>query len=82
MLEPFPWDGPLGQKGESLSLSQLCARSRTALEEFAWNAISEGTKKIYRLALPHFATFPNKPFWKIWHTLPEFLAYRPILIQG
>ena len=23
MLEPLHWDGPLGQKGESLSLSQL-----------------------------------------------------------
>ena len=31
LMEPFHRDGPLGQKGESLSLSQLCARSRAAL---------------------------------------------------
>ena len=60
MLEPFPRDGPLSQKGESLSLSQLYVRSRTALEEFAWNAISEGTKKLYRLAWRHFVTFGHK----------------------
>ena len=35
MLEPFPRDGPLGQKGESLSLTQLRTISRAALEEFA-----------------------------------------------
>ena len=35
MLEPFQKDGPLGLKRESLSLSQLRARSRKALEEFA-----------------------------------------------
>ena len=57
LMEPFPRDGPLGQKGESLSLSQLCARSRAALEEFAWNAIIVGKAKIYRLAWRHFINF-------------------------
>ena len=60
LMDPFPQDGPLGQKGESLSLSQLRSRSRASLEEFASNAISVGTAKIYRLAWRHYVNFRCK----------------------
>ena len=59
-MDPFPRDGPLGQKGESLSLSELRSRSCAALEQFAWNAIISSTAKVYRLAWKQFVIFSCK----------------------
>ena len=36
-LLPLPRDGPLGLKGETITLSSLKNRSRRLLGEFAWN---------------------------------------------
>ena len=58
------------------------ARSKTALEEFAWNAISEGTKKIYRLAWRNFVTFGHTIGINVnkltldFSLVCEFLLYR------
>ena len=60
LMDPFPRDGPLGQKGESLSLVELRSRSSAALEEFAWNAISCGTAKVYRVVWRQFIIFGCK----------------------
>ena len=54
LLEPFQKDGPLGKKGESVSVAQLRARSRQAFEDFAWNAILDGTKRLYKYEWQHF----------------------------
>ena len=82
LSEPFQKDGPFGKKGESLSVSQLRSRSRQAFEEFAWNAISERTKKLYRFAWQHFVKFGikisldvNKFKWD-FSVVCEFLVYR------
>ena len=82
LMDPFPQDGPLGQKGESLSLSQLCSRSRAALEEFDWNAISVGRANIYRLPWHHFVNFGCKIGINMnklsfdYSLVSEFLVYR------
>ena len=53
----LPRDGPLGQKGETLTLPELKTRSRKLLGEFAWNSLALGTARVYKLAWSHFAKF-------------------------
>ena len=44
----LPRDGPLGQRGESLSLTELKNRSHDLLSEFAWNSLAVGSSKVYK----------------------------------
>jgi hypothetical protein len=56
-LPAFSREGPLGDVGESISVTELSNRSRPLVRLFAMNSLSEGTKKIYSLNWQLFVNF-------------------------
>ena len=50
-------DGPLGVKGEILSVVQLGEHSKTVVNDYVMNSLSAGTKRIYNLVFRLFINF-------------------------
>ena len=47
----------MGSQGESVSVFDLRARSKHLIQSLAWNSVSEGTQRIYKLNWKLFANF-------------------------
>ena len=56
-VPPFKRSGPLGVEGESVSVEELKLRSKPLVQSFAWDSLSEGTKKVYNLNWKLFSNF-------------------------
>ena len=56
-LPAFSREGPLGDVGECISVTELTNKSRPLVRLFAMNSLSEGTKKIYSLNWQLFVNF-------------------------
>ena len=70
-------DGPLGSQGESVSVFDLRARSKHLIQSLAWNSVSEGTQRIYKLNWNLFVEMLDWDFSFVC----EFLLFR-IQISG
>jgi hypothetical protein len=56
-VPPFSKSGPLGSEGESISVEELGIRSRPLVQSYAWDSLSEGSKKVFVLNWKLFSNF-------------------------